>query len=62
MNVITIDGKTVDTDSIEIDVSMGIHQSASFTDGTPLDEDQLCHLDNIRDMDLLEAVLNSRRD
>ena len=62
MRVIIIDGKAVDVDSIELDLSMGIHESAKFDDGTQLSEDQLCHLDKIREMELMEAIQNFRRD
>ena len=59
---IVIDKKEVDLTSIEIDLSMGIHESAKFVNGDPLDENQLCKLDEIRDAELTEAVLNYRRE
>ena len=61
MNIV-INKKEVDYDSIVIDLAQGIHKSASFVDGTPLDEDDLCKLDKICDAELTEAVLNSRRE
>ena len=59
---IMVEGKEVNRDSIVIDFSMGIHESASFVDGTPLTEDQLCKLDEVRDAELMEAIQNFRRD
>lgn len=57
-----INNKEVDLDSIEIDFSCGIHESAKFVDGTPLTEDELCKLDEIRDSELMEAIQNFRRE
>lgn len=57
-----INNKEVDLDSIEIDFSSGIHESAKFADGTPLTEDELCKLDEARDAELMEAIQNFRRE
>ena len=59
---IVINKKEVDHDSIEIDFIQGIHKSASFVDGTPLDEDDLCKLDEIREAELTEEMQNYRRE
>jgi len=59
---IVINKKEVDHDFIEIDFHQGIHKSASFVDGTPLDEDDLCKLDEIRDAELTEEMQNYRRE
>jgi len=61
MNIV-INKKEVDHDSIEIDFHQGIHKSASFVDGTPLDEDDLCKLDEIREAELTEEMQNYKRE
>ena len=62
MKRIIIDKKEVDQMSIEVDPKSCLHESAKFVDGTPLDEEQLCHLDDIREDELTEAYLNYRRE
>lgn len=59
---IVINNKEVDQNSIEIDLVQWIHKSASFVDGTPLDEDDLCKLDEIREAELTEEMQNYRRE
>ena len=59
---IVINKKEVDYDSIEIDFIQGIHKSASFVDGTPLDENELCELDKIREAELTEDMQDYRRE
>ena len=57
-----INNKEVDLDSIEIDFVCGIHESAKFVDGTPLTEDDLIKLDEVREEQLMEAIQNFRRE
>ena len=59
---IVINEKEVDQNSIEIDLVQWIHKSASFVDGTPLDENELCELDKIREAELTEVMQDYRRE
>lgn len=62
MNPIIVNGKEVERGSIEIDFSQGFHQSASFVNGTPLDDEELYELDKVLEVELTEAIQNYRRE